>query len=180
MLAGELFGAGLLGLLTFQAFWRSDGSGASPGDRAGSFFWVAAGLGLMVMALDDIFEVHEHVGAWVATHVDVATWFTGNLDQVIPISYALAGASLLWIFRDEVRAPRASSAFVLLGSVFAALMLVADVAAGTPLGLLEGAAQGLAAALTLLALLVRYREVLAVSEVVPVQLTLRVPRSSTD
>ena len=106
----QLLAAGVLGVLVFRRFWSPRRDAArSVEESAGVFLWGAVGLGLIVFAVDDFFGVHEAVGAFGAETLRIPI-MTNNVDDFVTLGYGLGGLVLLYLFRHEVFAPRASSA----------------------------------------------------------------------
>ena len=157
--SAELLLAGLFGLLAFAVFWRGASRHASAGEAAGIFFWGASGAGLLVLAADDYFGLHEQIGGWIADNVGVLPIFTNSVDDVITLGIGAIGLAFLYIFRHELLARRHSSV-LLLGAVAAGgLMVAIDVYGRGWIGPLEFPAQVSAVGLLLLAYAMRYREV---------------------
>ena len=159
--AAQLLAAGVLGILSFRLFWRGAVHHASADESAGIFLWGITGIGLVGFAFDDYLTIHEHVGDWVARHVDVIPLFTNNTDDFITLGYGVIGVALLAVFRHELFAVRASSALLLAGVAAAGMMLFTDAYGHGPVAPLEFPSQVGAVGLLLLAHLVRYREVRA-------------------
>ena len=152
----QLLAAGVLGVVAFRRFWaRADSPSIE--DAAGIFLWGTVGLGLIVFAFDDFLTIHEHLGAFIAALLPVPI-LTNNVDDFITLSYGFAGLSLLFAFRGELLAPRASSALLIAGVAASALMLFTDAFGVGPVAALEFPSQVGAVALLLSAMLVRNRE----------------------
>ena len=143
-------------MVAFRRFWaRADSPSIE--DAAGIFLWGTVGLGLIVFAFDDFLTIHEHLGAFIAALLPVPI-LTNNVDDFITLSYGFAGLSLLFAFRGELPAPRASSALLIAGVAASALMLFTDAFGVGPVAALEFPSQVGAVALLLSAMLVRNRE----------------------
>ena len=85
--------------------------------------------------------------------------------------WILVGLGLLFAFRAELRAPRASSVLLVAGAVASAAMLFTDAFGFGPVAALEFPSQVTAVALLLSAMLVRSRELALEAE------PLRAPRA---
>jgi hypothetical protein len=146
---------GVLGILIFRALGREHG--------VGRYFWLLAGLGLCWLALDDYFQVHEHVSWALEDHQAplVTHW-----DDLVVLAYALVGAVALIMFRHEIAASRPVTLLLGLGVIATGVMVVFDGAAepGTPLASVEDWANIVASAFLLAAFLVKWREVRATSD----------------
>jgi hypothetical protein len=156
--AAQLVVAGVLGMVAWAAFWRSRGDNAPLDERAGILFWGIAGAGLIALAADDYFGIHEVVGEWMASF-SMVPLFTNTADDMLTLIIAATGGTIIYIFRNELVAPRASST-LLLGAVGASVLMVAADAYG--FGILRGLefpAQVSAVGLLLLAFWTRSREV---------------------
>ena len=157
----QLLAAGVLGVLVFRRFWSPRRDAArSVEESAGVFLWGAVGLGLIVFAVDDFFGVHEAVGAFGAETLRIPI-MTNNVDDFVTLGYGLGGLVLLYLFRHEVFAPRASSALFIAAS---AVMLGTDAFGVGPLAWFEFPSQVAAVALFLATMLVRHRELGAPAE----------------
>jgi hypothetical protein len=156
--AAQLVLAGGLGVYAWTAFWRTRGDGAPLAERAGILFWGIGGVGLVMLAADDYFGIHEVVGDWMAS-VTVVPLFTNAADDMLTIAIAFTGLTVLYIFRHELVAPRPSST-LLLGAVGASVLMVATDAYGFGISRgLEFPAQVSAVGLLLLSFWARAREV---------------------
>ena len=154
----QLLAAGVLGVLVFRRFWSPRRAAArSVEDSAGVFLWGAVGLGLIVFAVDDFFGVHEAVGAFGAQtlHIPIVT---NNIDDFVTLGYGLGGLVLLYLFRHEVFALRASLALFIAAVAASAVMLGTDAFGFGPLRWFEFPSQVTAVALFLATMLVRHRE----------------------
>jgi hypothetical protein len=152
----QLLMGGIAGIFVFVAFRT-----LPPADRA-SAFWGFTGLGLFVLAFDDYLMLHESAGRQLFNRFGPLPLMTNNVDDFIVLSCGVAGLLLLVIYRREVMAARESNVLLLLGIVFAGLMLMTDVYAHALwLKALEYPAQGLGSGLLMLACVVRLLEVSA-------------------
>ena len=159
--ATQLALAGALGIASYAMFWRGRAGSASLRESAGIMFWGIAGAGMLYLAADDYFGLHEMLGDWLATHLEALPLYTHSVDDAITLTFGVTGLSVLYVFRDELSARRASSTLLIAAAVSAAVMLGAD-AYGQ--GIARGAefpAQVLASGLFFLAFLTRFREVQA-------------------
>jgi hypothetical protein len=163
--AAQLLLAGVLGVMAFATFWRGAARQASAGESAGIFFWGFTGLGLLAFAANDYFSLHQRVGDWVADSVDVLPLFTSNLDDVIVLTFGVAGFALLYSFRHELLARRHSSTLLIAGVAAAVVMVATDGYATARLQPIEIPAQVLAVGSLLLAYAMRFREVQAAARV---------------
>jgi hypothetical protein len=155
--AVQLAGAGVLGIVAWTAFWRARGDDAPLAERAGILFWAIAGTGLIALAADDYFGIHEVVGDWIAS-MSFIPLFTNTADDIMTLMVATTGLMVLFIFRHELVAPRPSST-LLLGAVGASMLMVATDAYG--FGVVRGLefpAQVSAVGLFLLSFWTRSRE----------------------
>jgi hypothetical protein len=156
--AAQLVSAGLLGIYAWSAFWRTRGDAAPIAERAGILFWGIAGVGLIILAADDYFGIHEVVGDWMAS-MSFIPLFTNTADDIMTLTIAVTGLSVLYIFRHELVAPRPSST-LLLAAVGASMLMVATDAYGFGINRgLEFPAQVSAVGLLLLSFWARSREV---------------------
>ena len=151
----QLLLAGVLGVVVFRRFWAR-GVAPSIEEGAGIFLWGAVGLGLIAFAFDDAFGIHERLGGLIEAVAPLP--LVNNVDDAITLSYGLIGLGLLFAFRDELRAPRASSVLLVAGAVASAAMLFTDAFGSGPVAALEFPSQVTAVALLLSAMLVRNRE----------------------
>ncbi len=159
--SAELVLAGAFGLLAFVFFWRGASRHASAGEAAGIFFWGVSGVGLLALAGDDFFGVHEQAGAWIADNAGTLPLFTNNVDDIITLGFGIAGLSLLYMFKQELFERRHSSVLLLAGIAAAGLMVAVDLYGMGGVRGLEFPAQLSAVGLLLLAYVMRYREVRA-------------------
>ncbi len=156
--AAQLAIAGVLGVYAWMAFWRTRGDHAPIDEAAGILFWGIAGAGLILLAADDFFGIHEVVGDWMA-HAAMIPLFTNTADDIMTLTIAVTGLSVLYIFRHEIVAARPSSTLQ-LGAVGASVLMVATDAYG--FGVVRGLefpAQVSAVGLLLLSFWSRSREV---------------------
>ena len=160
----QLLAAGVLGVLVFRRFWspRRDAT-RSVEESAGVFLWGAIGLGLIVFAVDDFFGVHEAVDTFGAETLRIPI-MTNDVDDFVTLGYGLGGLVLLYLFRHEVFAPRASSALFIAAVAASAVMLGMDAFGVGPLAWFEFPSQVAAVALFLATMLVRHRELGAPTE----------------
>jgi hypothetical protein len=157
--AAQLVLAGAFGIAAWRAFWAARGSSAPINEAAGIMFWGVAGLGLMYLAADDYFTLHERIGAWMDTHLTMVPLFTNTADDVITLAIGGTGLITVWIFRAELMALRPSSALLCAGVAAAGLMTFTDVYGHGVVRPLEFPAQMSACSLLLLANVARYVEV---------------------
>lgn len=156
----QLAGGSALGIATYRQFWAA-AADRDPQERAGIFLWGLSGLGLAVFAFDDYFTIHERTGGWVAERTDLWAPLTNNVDDLITLSYGLAGLVALHVFRHEVMQVRASSALYLAGVIAAASMLLFDAYGRSAIAGVEFPSQTLAVGLLFLAHYQRFAEVRA-------------------
>jgi hypothetical protein len=156
--AAQLVAAGVLGMVAWSSFWRSRGERASLDERAGILFWGMAGIGLLALAADDYFGLHEVAGDWMAS-VSMVPLFTNAADDMLTIAIAGTGVTVLYIFRHELVAPRPSSTLLLAGAGASLLMVATDAYGFGVVRGLEFPAQVSAVGLLLLAFWTRSREV---------------------
>jgi hypothetical protein len=147
-----------MGVVAYRAFWCLRAATASPQEAAGILLWGIGGDGLILFAFEDFFGVHERVGHELESRFG-ASGFTNSMDEVIVILYGLAGLTFLYVFRAEIVANRQSSTLLLVGALFAVVMILTDAfATSRPVKAVELPAPALAVASFLLAFLLRYRE----------------------
>lgn len=163
--AAQLLLAGVLGLMAFATFWRGAARQASAGESAGIFFWGFTGLGLLAFAATDYFTLHQRVGDWVADSADVLPLFTSSVDDLIILTFGIAGFALLYSFRHELLARRQSSTLLIAGVAAAVVMVATDGYATGWLQPIEIPAQVSAVGFLLLAYAMRFREVQAAARV---------------
>ena len=159
--AAQLAIAGVLGLAAYVTFWKGRGAVASVQESAGIMFWGIAGVGLMFLAADDYFGLHERMGDWMAQNSYMIPMYTNTADDIITLGVGITGLSVLYIFRHELIANRNSSVLLVAGAAAAFLMVAADVYGRGIVRPLEFPAQVSASGLFFLAFLTRFREVRA-------------------
>jgi hypothetical protein len=173
--AGQLATAGLLGVAAFMLSRRH----AALPHPAGSFLWGTAGIGLIMLAADDFFTVHERAGAWLLDRLDRTPAFVNSPDDLVTLFYGVAGIAVLAIFRQELLAFRASSTLLVPGAVMAVVMLAIDALGDGPVAVLENPAHAFAGGLLLLAQIMRLHEVLSFQPPAPTPENIRSPGSTT-
>ena len=96
-----LAAAGVVGVMTGLRLRQA--APPDPADRRASF-WIALGIFLIVLALDDLFRLHESIDhAWHrATGLDPKHGVTAHLDNWIVASYGITAAALFWRHRRYV------------------------------------------------------------------------------
>ena len=164
--SAQLLLAGVFGLLAFSSFWRGASRRAPASEAAGIFFWGLAGVGLLVLAVDDFFGLHEKAGRVIVESFGTVPLFTNSekfnsVDDLITLVFGLAGLGVLYLFRHELVAHRHSSTLLVAAVAAAGLMVATDVYAKGWVQPLEFPAQVFAVGLPLLAFAMRYREVRA-------------------
>ena len=164
--AAELLLAGVFGLLAFATFWQGAARRAPASEAAGIFFWGLSGLGLLALAADDFFALHEKAGRLIAESIGTVPLFMNSekfnsVDDLITIAFGLVGLGVLYLFRHELLAHRHSSTLLVAAVAAAGLMVATDVYAKGWVQPLEFPAQVFAVGLLLLAFAMRYREVRA-------------------
>jgi hypothetical protein len=127
----------------------------------GRNFWLLAGLGLIFMAFDDYFLVHETLGreSWERWQFDPP--FFNHTDDLIVAVYAVAGLGLVAIYWREI-VFGALSGLLLVGALAAAaVMTVVDAAAdhGTLAAGVEDPAHIISSGLFLAAFVIKWRDV---------------------
>ena len=120
--AGQLAAAGALGILTYVQFWRRGVPGESL-EAARTFFWLAAGAGLVWLAVDDLFYLHGHVSG-LLPHLPVV----GRPDDLIVVAYAVLGLLASRLFLRHLLSSPAQFALLAGASVFGLATLVLDFA----------------------------------------------------
>ena len=146
--------AGGLGVLTYLLFWRRGGA-ASNLEAARTFFWLAAGAGLLWLAADDFLHLHHHVSDILP---DLP--LIDRPDNPIVVAYTALGLIAVRVFWRHLLASPAQ--FGLLAGVFlfgsATLVLDFALAEVAPLDEAEDGFRLLTAGLILSASAVAYRE----------------------
>lgn len=152
----EAAAAGALGIFAFRRFWRRDGAAANP-SAGGTFFWMAAGLGLAWIAVDDLFQIHEFVGT---TLLSGRVPFLSRTDDVIVLGYGIAGLGLVALFQREIAASRPVATLLAAGAALAGFAIGVDTfaAQGSLLADLEHPARIMAVGSVFAAFLLKYRE----------------------
>lgn len=87
------------------------------------WFWELAGWGFYYLSFDEHFQFHERIGEVLEPHVSGPSW-VNNLDDLVIVGYGVVGASLCFIFREELGRTRRAlpfmgAGFVLLGAMSA-------------------------------------------------------------
>jgi hypothetical protein len=97
----QLAGAALLAIKLFLLrAWKEERYGW----RSGRAVWALVALGFLFLAIDELGAVHEGIDHKIHTLFSISeTNITTRLDDFIVVFYALAGMSVLYIFRKEVR-----------------------------------------------------------------------------
>ena len=108
----------------YVAFWRRSEQPAA--DAFGIFLWAIGGAGLIAFAVDDFFGLHEWAGKAFGG-IGFLPQVTDVPDDVLILTYVIAGLALLAIFKNEVLSTRNSTALLIPATVFSVLMVFADV-----------------------------------------------------
>ena len=94
--------------------------------RPSANYWRLAALGLVYLALDEFFGIHEAIGRTISWAGVPSPWHTEHWDDVILIGYVgLAGAISLWYLAELRRTPRVFG-LLLLGFAITALAVLLD------------------------------------------------------
>ena len=94
--------------------------------RPSANYWRLAALGLVYLALDEFFGIHEAIGRTISWAGAPSPWHTEHCDDVILIGYVgLAGAISLWYLAELRRTPRVLG-LLLLGFGMTALAVLLD------------------------------------------------------
>ncbi|MGK2966631.1 MAG: hypothetical protein ACSLFM_13655 [Tepidiformaceae bacterium] len=96
-------------------------------------FWLLAGTGFVLLAVDELRSVHERVGRWLDGQGVPKPPGVNHMDDVVLLSYGVAGLVLCAVYWREVARPGVAAPF-LLG--FAALAVSIGIDALAPV---EGA-----------------------------------------
>ena len=160
----QLLTAGIAGIAAYRLFWTVRTSSTPLDEAAGIFFWGIAGVGMLYLAADDYFGLHETMGEALASRTSMIPMFTNTADDIITVFVGVTGLTVLYMFRDEVFARRASSALLVGGVAAAALMTLTDVYGHGVIRPLEFPAQVAASGLLMLAFTRRYFEVRALRQ----------------
>lgn len=102
---------------------------AAPGRR----LWTALGLGFVFLALDELLKLHERIDA--AAHALLSlrqTAMSDRIDDLLVLAYALAGAALLWRWRDALRRHGALWRYLAAGLALTLAMVAADIVSDSP------------------------------------------------
>jgi hypothetical protein len=170
----QLLTAGVAGIATYRLFWTVRTSSTPLDEAAGIFFWGVAGVGMLYLAADDYFGLHERIGEQIAAHSSMIPMFTNTADDIVTVFVGISGLTVLYLFRNEVFAPRASSALLIVGVASAAVMTMTDVWGHGVLRPLEFPAQVSAAGFLMLAFTRRYFEVRAMRQQAPISVGRKV------
>jgi undecaprenyl-diphosphatase len=114
--------AGVVGVLVYVQFWRHGAPGDSL-EAARTFFWLAAGTGMVWLAVDDLFYLHGHVSGLVP-HLPIV----GTPDDLIVVAYAVLGLIVVRLFLRHLVASPAQFALLTAASVFGLGALALDFA----------------------------------------------------
>jgi hypothetical protein len=155
----QLLVAGVAGIASYRLFWTVRNSSTPLDEAAGIFFWGVAGVGMFYLAADDYFGLHERIGEGIAAHTNMIPMFTNTADDIVTVFVGVTGLTVLYLFRDEVFARRASSALLIAGVTAAAVMTLVDVWGHGAIRPLEFPAQVSASGFLMLAFTRRYFEV---------------------
>ena len=103
-------------------------------------FWRVLSGGLLVLAVDNYVDVHEHLGKWLthAAGIVPSRDVVASPDDLLTIAYGVVGVLLLVRFRRALRVRSAAITLLYLAVGFSALMLVCD---SWPQGRLEAIEQ---------------------------------------
>ena len=175
----QLLIAGLAGIAAYRLFWRVRNSSTPLDEAAGIFFWGVAGVGMLYLAADDYFGLHERIGEGIAAHSSMIPMFTNTADDIVTVFVGVTGLTVLYLFRDEVFARRASSALLIAGVTAAAVMTLVDVWGHGAIRPLEFPAQVSASGFLMLAFARRYFEVRGMAQPAPAALPARVEVGSS-
>lgn len=110
---------GLCGILTFAV-------AREPLRRA---FWLVAGAGFLFLTADELWSLHERIGRWLYARGIEPPPGINHTDDLVLLSYGVAGLALCFACHREIRVPGILVPF-LLG--FAALALAIAIDAGAP------------------------------------------------
>lgn len=163
----QLLTAGIAGIAAYRLFWTVRNADTPLDEAAGIFFWGIAGVGMLYLAADDYFGLHEAIGDAMASRTSMIPMFTNTADDIVTVFVGISGLTVLYLFRHELFARRASSALLVGGVVAAALMTLTDVYGHGVVRPLEFPAQTAASGLLMLAFTRRYFEVQALRASAP-------------
>lgn len=156
---GQLLLGGAFGIAAYRAFWQQTAQ-PSRSDAAGIFLWGIGGIGLAVFALDDYFTVHERLGDAIFDLFSFVPVITNVSSDMLVLGYALAGLTIIVMFRMEVFSGRPSATLLQLAAVASVVMVLSDAFGTTDVvKALEFPAQMFACSLLMLAFAVRWLEV---------------------
>jgi hypothetical protein len=126
-LFAEIGGAALLiaaGVFGLWAWWRLRRT------RMDSTYWLIASLGMLFLAADERFSLHEKIGRFLADAGVHTPGTVNHLDDVVVISYALGGLALtLYFIRDLLSQHRTVLLPYLLAMGLTAASIAVDAAA---------------------------------------------------
>jgi hypothetical protein len=159
--AVQLVAAGVAGMLAYRAFWRVRAANTPLDEAAGIMFWGLAGAGLLFLAADDYFTLHEQIGDGLADVMSVLPLYTNSANDFITIGVGITGLSVLYVFKHELVADRPSSTLLVAAVLASGVMVAVDAFGKGVVRPLEFPAQVSAVGFFLLAFVARYREVRA-------------------
>jgi hypothetical protein len=157
----QLLVAAAAGMAAYSLFWRIPGA-SSKADAAGIFLWGIGGGGLLIFGIDDYFTIHEHLGDLLTSPLSLVPVATNSPDDLLVLTYAIAGVVTLLVFQMELRTHRTSTTLLHLAAVSSIIMVATDAFAfTTALKAMELPTQTLAASLLMFAFVTRFQEVRA-------------------
>jgi hypothetical protein len=155
----QLLAAGVCGLVAYRLFWQRHPVTSSK-EAAGIFLWGIGGAGLILFAFDDYVSLHEQLGRHFERGVNALPVAVNMPDDILVLTYAVIGLSVLFVFRMELFEDRPSATLLQLAALASIVMVTTDAFATTrALQALEYPSQTFANGLLLLAFAVRYLEV---------------------
>ncbi len=158
--AGQLLLAGVAGYLIYTRFWRLPQAGERV-DAPGSFFWILSGAGLLWLAVDDYFQIHERLGDVLEEGLGMTIPLLNNPDDIFVLGYGVIALTMVAIFLGELLRSRASFPLLVTGFGFLVISLAVDFFAteGTPLAVVEDPTNAVGTAFIFSAYVVKLREV---------------------
>jgi hypothetical protein len=155
----QLLIAAVAGIAAYRAFWPQ-AARSSRSESAGIFLWGIGGIGLLILAIDDYFTIHESLGHRVLDFFSFLPVVTHVPSDILIVGYATVGLAMLYVFRMELLSGKASGTLLLLAGLASAVMVLSDGFATTNFfKAFEFPAQVLASSLLMFAFVIRLDEV---------------------
>ncbi|MGB3535155.1 MAG: hypothetical protein WBA13_16780 [Microcoleaceae cyanobacterium] len=89
--------------------------------------WKIMTIGFILLAIDDLFEVHETTDRLIHWIFDIQeTPLTDRIDDIIVISYSIIGAYIIYCFWHEFKRYRPAFKFFIIGFILTIIMGIFD------------------------------------------------------